>query len=57
MKIENNSVVDIINLHEIDERLHNMNEKRGPLPKIISDLTSKIELIESDNLNQFYFAS
>ena len=51
MKIENNSVVDIMNLHEIDERLYNMNEKRGPLPKIISDLTSKIELIESDNLN------
>ncbi len=51
MKIENNSVAHIINLHEIDERLHNMNEKRGPLPKIISDLTNKIELIESDNLN------
>ena len=28
-----------------------MNEKRGPLPKIISELNSKIELIESDKLN------
>ena len=51
MKIENNSIVHIINLHEIDERLHNMNEKRGPLPKTISDLTNKIELVETDNSN------
>ena len=51
MKIENNSVVNIINLHEIDERLYNMNEKRGLLPKTISDLTNKIESIETDNSN------
>ena len=51
MKITNNTVSDTINLHEIDERLYNINEKRGALPKLIADLTSKIELLENDNVN------
>ena len=50
--MENKNIINIINLHTIEKRLFDINNKRGNLPKKISELNKEIEnykMISNEN--------
>ena len=47
--MENNNIVNIVNLHQIEKKLFDINGKRGKLPEKIALLSEKIDSLSKTN--------